>query len=80
MARLRLPKPLSSLETAVQPLECGNASYDALAPNIEHVEGMLAPNIAMLRMVPRGVTIRIGASEGLETSWPVPNTSNAPLG
>jgi hypothetical protein len=55
LARLRFPGTPPVVDTAVQPLErlAARASYDALAADIERVQGVIAPNVVVLRTAPR---------------------------
>ena len=58
LARLRFPDQ-QMVETGAQPLDrlAARASYDALAADIERVEGMIAPNLVALRVAPRHLSI-----------------------
>jgi len=57
MARLRFPdaRPVPQSPPSPAPLErlAARASYDALAGDIQRVEPMIAPNLIVLRIIPR---------------------------
>jgi hypothetical protein len=55
LARLRFPESPPVVERAVQPLDrlAAQASYDALAADIQRVEATISPNLVVLRIASR---------------------------